>query len=275
MTLKARNRILILFFIVALLDAALNTILFIRGMVGQSIVFTEDVHRQFEFLGSLELLGYEPLAVCSSCLAFNAYVLLTTIILYLSFEKTQALETAYFQGFLISCMAESTRILIPLTSLVQSSPASVAIITHIVIAARLLGPLAFLCAEMFSDTESRLFVERNFLIMLLASIFMGILIPLDTKEFCSTFIYQWGLQKIFHMTRVLLVATTLLAITCKIAANYSVETIHEGIGFLIGISGYFLLCNSDNFIMLAVGATALFLGTLYYLHSIHKIYNWR
>ncbi|MBP5158291.1 MAG: hypothetical protein ILP18_10535 [Treponema sp.] len=275
MTLKARNRMLVLFFIIALLDAVLNASLFIQGMVEQTISFNSDVQRQFKFLGSFELLGYEPLAVCMSCLAFNAYVLIITAILYFSFEKTQALEAVYFQGFLLSCMAESSRLLIPLTSLAQSSPSSVAIISRIVIAARLLAPLAFLCAELFSDTESRQFMERNFLIMLLASIFMGILLPLDTKGFSSTFIYHWGLQDTFHMTRVLLVCSTLVAIVCKVAINYSTETIHEGIGFLMSISGYFILCNSDNYILLAVGATALFIGTLYYLHSIHQIYNWR
>lgn len=277
MTLKARNRILILFFLLALLDTLLNAGLFIRSIMAETLSFPPDadIERQIALLSRLDLLAYEPLAVCISCLAFNAYALLTTLIIYLSFEKTQALETIYFLGFLLSCLAESTRLFIPVYALAQDAPASLAVLTRIVIGARMLAPLSFLFAELFSDTESRLFVERNLVIMLLASIFMGLLMPLHTGGYSSIFTYQWGIQDIFHLSRLLMVAATLLAIICKIAANYSTETIHEGIGFLISICGYFILCNSDAYILVIVGAGALFIGTVYYLRSMHQIYRWR
>ncbi len=275
MTLKARNRILILFFTLAFLDAALNAGLFVRSLLEGSLSFPPEVLRQIKILDKLPLIAYEPLAVCASALTFNAYAFIVTLILYLSFEKTQALETIYFLGFLLSCMAESTRLYIPLFSLEQNSPSSLATITRIIIGARLLAPLSFLFAELFSDTESRLFVERNLVIMLLASIFMGLMLPLDTIRYSSIFTFTWGLQNLFHLIRLLVVGTTLLAIICKLAMNYSSETIHEGIGYLISISGYFLLCNSDNFILLTCGSVALFGGTIYYLRSMHQLYRWR
>ena len=275
MTLKARNRILILFFILAALDTALNAGLFIRSIMEGTLSFPPDVKRQIQILDRLDLLGYEPLAVCIAALAFNAYALIATLIVYLSFEKTQALETIYFLGFLTSCLAESARLFIPVYALAQTAPASLATVTRIVIGGRVLAPLSFLFAELFSDTESRLFVERNLVIMLLASIFMGMLMPLDTGEYASIFTYRWGLQEIFHLSRILIVAATLLAIICKIAANYSMETIHAGIGYLISITGYFILCNSDTYIPAAIGTLALFIGTIYYLRSMHQIYRWR
>ena len=275
MTLKARNRILTVFFILALLDAALNTGLFIRKLLAGSLSFPEPVERQLRILDGLSLLGYEPTAVCAATLAFNAYVLIITLVLYRSFEKTQALEAIYFLAFLLSCMAESTRLLIPAYSLAQDNPAAQGTISRIVIGARLLAPLSFLFAELFSDTESRLFVERNLLILLLSATFMGLLMPLDTESYASTFTFCWGLRGLFRLARVLVVILTLLAIASKLATNYSAETIHEGIGYLISIGGYFLLGCSDNYILLAVGITGLFAGTLYYLHSMHQIYRWR
>ncbi len=277
MTLKARNRILILFFLLVLVDTALNVSLFVRSIMEGSLSFPPDagIERQIKILSRLNLLDYDPMAVCISTLTCNAYVLITTLIIYLSFEKTQALETIYFLGFLLSCLAESSRLFIPVYALAQESPPSLVTVTRIVIGARMLAPLSFLFAELFSDTESRLFVERNFVIMLLASIFMGVLIPLNTGSYSSIFTFQWGIQEIFHLARLLLVVTTLIAIICKFAANYSTEIIHEGIGYVISICGYFILCNSDNYILVIVGASALFIGTIYYLRSMHQIYRWR
>ncbi len=275
MTLKARNRILIVFFIITLLYASLNTAAFIRSILEGSLSFPQDAQRQIKLLGKLSFLNYEPLAVCASSLTFNAYVLIITLILFLSFEKTQALETIYFLGFLLSCMAEGIKLFVPVAALTQTSGSSVTIITRIVIGARMLAPLSFLFAELFSDTESRLFVERNFTIMMLASIFMGMLIPLDTRSYTSIFTYQWGIQEIFQTTRFLLVAATVLAIACKILTTYSTDSLHEGIGFLLSISGYFILSNSDNFILTIAGGITLFTGTLYYLRSMHQIYRWR
>ncbi|MBQ7166818.1 MAG: hypothetical protein IJR93_07750 [Treponema sp.] len=275
MTLKARNRLLIIFFIITLLYALLNTVAFIMSVLEGSLSFPQDAQRQIKILDGLGFMSYEPLAVCASSLTFNAYVLIITLILYLSFEKTQALETIYFLGFLLSCMAEGTRLFVPVSSIAETSSSSVAIITRIVIGARMLAPLSFLFAELFSDTESRLFVERNFTIMLLASIFIGMLIPLDTQGYTSIFTYRWGIQNIFQTTRFLLVAATVLAIACKILTTYSTDELHEGIGFLISISGYFILSNSDTFILTIIGGVTLFTGTLYYLRSMHRTYRWR
>ncbi len=275
MTLKSRNRILIIFFVITLIYALLNTAAFIRSALEGSLSFPQDVQRQMKILDKLGFLGYEPLAVCASSMIFNAYVLIVTIILYLSFEKTQALETIYFLGFLLSCMAEGTRVFVPVASLAQPSTSSVVIITRIVIGARMLAPLSFLFAELFSDTESRLFVERNFIIMLLASIFMGMLIPLDTRGYTSIFTYKWGIQNIFQTTRFLLVAATMVAVVCKMITTYSTDALHVGIGFLISICGYFILSNSDNFILTIFGGITLFSGTIYYLRSMHQIYRWR
>ncbi len=275
MTLKARNRILIVFFILTLLYALLNVAAFVRALTQGTLLFPPDVIRQMKILDRQGLLIYEPLSVCVSCLAFNAYVLIVTLVLYISFEKTQALEAVYFLGFLLSCTAESSRLFVPAFSMVLTSPSSITIITRIVIGARVLAPLSFLFAELFSDTESRLFVERNFLIMLIAAICMGSLLPLDTRQYSSIFIYRWGLQEIFHMARFLLVLATVLAIACKITAAYSMDAMHEGIGFLVSICGYFILSNSDNLILTLVGGIALFSGTIYYLRSIHQTYRWR
>ena len=275
MTLKARNRLLIIFFFITLLYALLNTAAFIISVMQGSLSFPQDVQRQIKILDSLGFMSYDPLAVCATSLTFNAYVLIITLILYLSFEKTQALETIYFLGFLLSCMAEGTRLFVPVSSITDTSSSPVAIITRIVIGARMLAPLSFLFAELFSDTESRLFVERNFIIMLLASIFIGMFIPLDTQGYTSIFTYRWGIQNIFQMTRFLLVVATVLAITCKILTTYSTDVLHVGIGFLVSISGYFILSNSDTFILTIIGGITLFTGTLYYLRSMHRTYRWR
>ncbi|MBQ9537838.1 MAG: hypothetical protein IJU95_01090 [Treponema sp.] len=275
MTLKARNRILIAFFIITLLYAAMNTTAFIMSLMSGTLVFPDNVQRQIKILQGLEFLSYDPFAVCASILTLNAYVLIVTLVVYLSFEKTQSLETVYFLGFLLSCMAESTRLFVPMASISLAPPSTIAVITRIVAGARVLAPLSFLFAELFSDTESRLFVERNFLIMLLASACIGMMIPLDTSSYTSIFTYRWGMNEIFHMSRLLLVCSTVAAVVCKLSQNYSAETVHQGIGFLISICGYFILGNSDSFILAAIGAAALFAGTIYYLKSMHQTYRWR
>lgn len=270
---------LILFFLISLLWAALNTGLFIHAFANSSFSFMQEnaqkVERSVPLSQKLSLLKYEPMAVCISLLTLNAFVLISTIIVYINFEKTQALEIIYFMGLMFSCQIETLRLLIPVLPEEYMPPSSIAIITRCVLSARILAPLSFLFSELFSDTESRQFVEHNFIIMIIVAIFTGALFPINSLHQSSIFIYTWGMRSLFQSIRVLIVITTLLAVIARMAASYSLEIIHEAIGFLITISGYFILCNSDNYILAAVGTVALFAGSFYYLNAMHKIYLWR
>ncbi len=275
MTIKVRNRILLIIFFALLVYTLLNLSVFAYSVVNQTITLPKRAFRSFVLLDKIPLLQYKPFIVCAVAFFLNFYAIASTMFVYLHFEKTQAQEVIYFCGFLLSCSLESMRILAPVQNLWTISPASLLTLTRIICLARTLAPLSFLFASLFNDIEEKQFVERNFLIMLIIAFLVGQFLPINTFNRTGFFIYQWGLKSTFISARIFVILATIAAMTCKICQSPSKGLIPELAGYIILIAGYALLMVSDNMVFFISGAVLLLSGTICYLTSLHKVYLWK
>ena len=119
MTIKTRNRLNFSLFIFSLVFLAVNILFFLLALYNKSFsleIFqnnSSSTHTNF-------LIKYNPLIVFISLYFEIIYVCVTSFLLYRVFEKTQATDISYFFMFLVSLIANSLRIWLPLFNMVNT-----------------------------------------------------------------------------------------------------------------------------------------------------------
>ena len=273
MTLKVRNRLLLVFFAASFLASMISIALFFHALLNKHISNPDTLVRLLK-LPDTKLFGYRQPATISAIICFELYAVLTTIFLYFHFEKTQAMEVIYFCGFLIGCLCEGVRLLVPTYNLWHASSMQI-FVTRTILTGRILAPLSLLFSALFNETEKRQYAERNFIIMLQLAIMAGLLYPLQTFHISSEFTSGWGLRALFHSIRIGLILATLSVTIYKGLTNNVSETIKQSIALLILLTGYTLLCRTDCYFNLAIGFLLQVSGTVYYLLTLHSMYLWK
>ena len=242
---------------------------FLQGMVSAPV----GAVRTFYLFSKIIPQNFTATIIATSFFAF--YVPVVVAFLYFGFEKTQSLEIIYFFAFLIGCLFEVSRLLVPIDSLWRTTSSPLLVIGRIVIAGRVLAPIGLLFASLFSSNDQRQNVERNFVIMVVIAILVGKLFPLNTMKTTTTCTVQWGYTKLFSTLRFCILFVTVLTLFISSYRNNSPEFKNESVGCLSLESGYYFLCAADNYVFLILGSILLTLGTFLYLRAIHSIYLWR
>ncbi len=272
MTIRTRNRLFLFLFIVSLLSCAATSTLFIIAAIKGNLSTPDQVVRPFVFFGSI--IRYQPAATLAGIIAFAVYVPVVMAFLYFGFEKTQSQEVIYFAAYLIGCMCEGSRLLMPISGIWRTTSMLLIMVGRVVIAGRILVLLSMLFATLFSSLEQRQFVERNIAILLTLSSVIAMFYPIDTMYTTSTFIVQYGYSTLFKTMQIMLFMATALTLIIQALLNPSSEQTHMCLGYLIMMTGYSLLTHTDNFIYLGTALALLPLGSFLYLRGVHSQYLW-
>ncbi len=274
MTLKNRNRV---YFIASLLTTVLVAYyagIFLYAAFRGQIIPPQNPVRLVPHISEHILFRYEFPASIASVFIFIIYVPIISLVIARGFGNTQALELVYFGGFVIACMAEGIRLLLPLFGLWQSYSILLVLTGRIIIGGRLLAFTSFLFATLFNETNQRQNAEQNFSIMLLVSFFIGVIMPLETTQTSSACTVIWGYGTLFLVIRLCLFILTEVTLIINAITKSNKELIKTAIAYPFLMAGYSILGITDNFIMLGSGAVFLLIGTVLYLKSIHSIYMW-
>jgi hypothetical protein len=278
MTLKVRNRLLLILFLFAVCCGIINTLLFIRCLTQGSFstkMISELSREMLPDLFKTTFMPYSPQATAVAIIFFNAYIIASIALIYSNFEKTQAIEIIFFGGFLAGCMCEGLRLIPVFMNIWKSDTLSIAIITRFALGGRILAVAALFFSVMFSTPENRQYVERNFLIMLAISLMTACCIPLNNVRFITQFIVPWGMEKEFFLLRLALIVACTIALANKALTNKSKEMFHEIIGIIMLYTGHGLLYQADSYTLAGIGAVVLSAGTVFYMRTMHKIYLWK
>jgi len=275
MTLKSRNRLFLAFFIISLLCSLVYAGLYIYALVTGDIVPPENPIRPLALYEGKSLFAYSFSASLLAIAFFIVYVPVCTFILFFGFEKTQSLEVIYFSAFLLGCLAEGNRIILPLFGLWKTYTTLFIFSGRLVFAGRVLVPLSLLFAALFSENEERQNVERNYIVLLVISILCGVFTPLDTASIVSTCTVHWGYAKMFNTIRFFLFLFTLITMIINAFKKDSIELKGNAVGFVLLMAGYSLLLAADNYVVFFVSTALFTIGTIVYLKSIHTLYLWR
>ncbi|MCR5725522.1 MAG: hypothetical protein K6G80_10595 [Treponema sp.] len=274
MTLKLRNRLFLVLLIFSLLCIMAAAVPLIVAAISHAILPPPQV-RIPKFLNYLPFAPYSFTATMLSISLLVVYVPITIFLMYRAFENTQTSEVIFFAGFLMSCLCEGSRILIPLFSLGQSFSQLQLFSGRILLLGRFLAPLSLIVASIMSETEQRQDIERNFMIMLAVSTLFALVIPLNTAELSSSCTIRWGFPRLIAIMNLLLSVTAVVSFWINSIKHDSKEFKKVAFAVIILLAGYNLLCIADNYVCLAAGAALLTTGTQTMLYNLHKLYMWQ
>ncbi len=274
MTIKTRNRLLVIFFSISLLILAANILQFIYASLNNGLILPKEPVRVFTPFTGKGIFGYNKYAVLSGIFALCVYVPAVAIIIYASFEKTQSIEVIYFSMFLLGCFFESLRLLIAEFELWSTYSKLLITLGKGIIGGRILAPLSLFFASIFSESNQRQNVENNLLVLVVISIALAVLYPLNTLQTTTTYSVLWGYNKLFVIFKIILFLSTICAMILNTTSENRKEMSSSLIGFILLFIGYLLLINTDCFFNLLSGSILLTTGTTMYLHSTHVLYMW-
>ena len=271
MTIKTRN-----YFFLALVIAFSGLLLASSAMLGYSI-YTDTLTRPDVFpaerIAGFYTRGYSFIATIASLFIFALYALLAVIYLSVEFEKTQSTEVIFFALFLVGCFSETARLCTPLFNLWHELSAFLLCTGRIVLFGRTLAPTTLLFGAVFSGTEARQHVERNLVILVVLSVMISMLMPLNTAVVLPNFCIKWGNGEAFIAIRALILAAAILSLFVNARSLGTKEA--SPLGFAAVAFGYEISCYATSYAAASAGGILLFGGTAVYLKSLHRKYLWQ
>lgn len=200
------------------------------------------------------------------------YVSITSIIIYHSFEKTQAPDIVFFLLFLIACLCDTSRILVPFFSLSGSFSLFTLKVGNIHLFARLLAPLALMGNTVMSTEDFKQSTDRNSLILIIIALFFAEMLPLNTAVILPNFCVSYGYVKAIRAFCFLTCAVSAISLFITNRKNEYKQIMT--LGFLLLCIGYSLIFYCYNILTLISGTVLLGCGTYLYLNEVHKHYLW-
>ena len=269
MTIRIRNRITLFFFILSISSLMLGAFFTLYQFFSHSLIIPEVYTKN---LSDNFLLRYNPIFVFAGIFIMLAYVSVTSLIIYHSFEKTQAPDIVFFLLFLFACLCDTSRLMVPAFHLSGTFTFFLLKVGNIDLFARLLAPLALMGNTAMSGDDFRQNTDRNCMILIIMSMFFAELIPLNTSVILPNFCLSYGYMKAI---RGFAFVTCSASALCLFRSNIKNEYKQiMTLGFILLCVGYSLIFYCYNIASLVSGTILLGGGTYLYLNEVHKHYLW-
>ncbi len=271
MTLKNKNKIFLLLFIFSMAILLIHLSVFVFAVAKNAVIPPENPIRTFVLVPLGSLCQYSFPASLVSIIAFLIASPVLSIVVFREFQKTASLEILFFSGFIIGCITESGRIIVPLFGLWKTNSIFLIAVGRSVIAGRFLSLMSLFFAAVFSSSDELQNAERNILILLVSTCLFGIFYPMDTTFTTSTCSVLWGYRTFFSIIRILLVLVTVFSVLAD-AYTREVSRIYiKALGVFILSLGYLLLCVSDCWFEFFLSIIFSILGCVLYLRTVHYL----
>ncbi len=269
MTIRFRNRMTLIFFIISISCLMLGIFFTLYQFFSHGIVLPEVY---IKAVSENLFLRYNPVCVYAGIFIELLYVCLTTIIIYHSFEKTQAPDIVFFLLFLAACLFDTTRLLVPTFRLSGTFSDFLLRIGNFHLFARLLAPLALMGNTVMSTEEFRQNTDRNCIILILTALFFAEMIPLNTAIILPNFCISYGYVRAIRALCLLICAVSTISLFCTNRKNEYKQTMT--LGFLLLCIGYSIIFYCYSILTLLSGTILLGIGSYLYLNEVHKHYLW-
>lgn len=251
-------------FYFSLLILVLNVLYFVHRVFIDPSRFIETPQQSFfhDFM-----FAYQKGSVYISLFLMNLYVVITSRVLSNAFAKTQGSEAAFMFCFLIACLAETSRFYIPMFSIQNSFTEFLIFLGRISVFARILAPLSLLFSVIMVGPDQRQNLERNMGLIIVASMFVALVLPLNTAIIERDFRVHAGFDKIIVSIEVII---DCLAVFSLFLRNYNEKQNQKStLGLIFVIAGFVLNINSYTYFLLVLSETFTIAGTVLYLKEIH------
>ena len=219
---------------------------------------------------------FEPSAYVPfwTILAAALYSLISVIVIFYFFEKTQAPEVLFLSFFALSFSFEFARVLIPIVEML-SLPSIYSITAfRILLFGRYFGLFSLFAASIYAagfDVQKQ---QMVFFLMVLAALLIAVNIPVDILIRDSTFIFWKGYSSMLLTIESGIYSVTIITFFISAYIRDSRTFIFIGMGVLMALAGKIILLHSDTWITPLPGLLLLAFGTWFACSKLHKIYLW-
>lgn len=271
MTIKIRNRIYLSLSLAGAISLFIYTALFIYAAFNNLLESPMNPLRaggffRFNFQASLASIFF--LGAAAPAIAF---------FILRGFEKTSSLEILFFTGVIISCIAEETRLLIPVLNLWNSSSRLLIFLGRICVIARILTPFSLLFSALFSNSDQLENAERNLFCLFAISCAFGFFYPINSNEISSNCTVLYGMKSLFGVIRILVLVTSIITtfINSHMSGNFREDRHGYGkcLGILLFSAGDIVLQFCDSMPLLVIGIFLFSCGCTLYLKEMHYMAN--
>ena len=275
MTLSKRNRLFVCLtvfsILIIILIVVFNALSFYNGMLE---IFPEGKSTT-PFYSKSFLLRYSPNSVIIACLLMLVYVPFISGVILVYFEKTNLHEISYFGIFLLTCLVEGLRIVVPLFTLWKDNSGLMLIISRLVFFSRISSSIIMLSIALMNQDSREHHSTRSNLFLLLFISILTCVIPINSMQILSTCFYPYAYYNSFVFLRVLFIALTVFTYYIT-SAKYGIpEYKKTALYTLMLMTGQFFLQEGDSVLYISTGGFLFYFGTYLYLKNIHHYYQWK
>ena len=207
-------------------------------------------------------------------LGASAYSLLSVVLIYYLFEKTQSPEILFFGFFAMSLSFESARIIIPLKAIFPYTAMYLVTASRLLLFGRYFGLFSLFAASSFAaglDVQKQ---QNVFLMLVFAALIITLNVPVDSLVWDSSLKFLSGYRIMFNMVEAGILLVTIITFFISAYTRGSRNYIFIGIGTFLALAGRNIMLASDTWITPIPGLLILAAGTWFVCTRLHRIYLW-
>ncbi|MDR2053259.1 MAG: hypothetical protein LBP80_07580 [Treponema sp.] len=202
------------------------------------------------------------------------YSLITMILIYYFFEKTQAPEILFVAFFTFSFAFEPVRLIVPLGSAWELPGVYLIAAYRVLVFGRYFGLFSlFVAGVCASGLEIR---EPRNVILLIAGVTLIVALgmPIDGLSWDSTLCLISGYASMFRLVEAGVILITMASFLISAYIRGAKEYVLIGIGTLLVSVGKSLLLAADTWLTPLPGMAILMAGTWFICNQLHRVYLW-
>jgi hypothetical protein len=202
------------------------------------------------------------------------YSLITLILIYVSFEKTQAPEILFISLFVLSFSFEAARLVTPLQKIRAIPSIYLLLASRTLLFGRFFGIFALFAAGVYAaGLEVQKQLNVIFTIAFI-SLIVSLGIPIDILTWDSSFSMINGYLSLFRMTETVVLVITMMSFFISAWSRGTPEYVAIGFGALLVYAGRNILLSGDTWISPLPGLLLLAAGAWLICTKLHKVYLW-
>jgi hypothetical protein len=220
-----------------------------------------------------QLLSPAPYVPYISMAAAAVYALITMVLIYYFFEKTQTPEILFFALFVLSFAFEAVRVMVPLRIVHDFPDVYLMISSRILLFGRYFGVFSLFAASVYAAGLEMQKQGYVILIIAVAALVIVFRVPIDFTWDSSLSMIN-GYATMIRMVELGITLITMVSFFISAYSRGSREYIFIGIGSLLVFLGRNLLLRADTWVTPIPGLLLLVAGTWLICSQLHRAYLW-
>jgi hypothetical protein len=207
-------------------------------------------------------------------LSAAAYSLISIILIYFFFEKTQSPEILFIGFFVVSLAFELARIVLPLKQIISFPSMYLIAASRVLLFGRYFGLFSLFAASIYAAGLDAQKQQNLFLMLVLVALVIALNVPVDGLIWDSTLMLWNGYRPMFSMVELGILAVTMLTFLISAYTRGTKSYLFIGVGTFLIFAGRNILLCSDTWITPIPGLMFLVAGTWFVCSRLHLEYLW-